>query len=859
MAKKLLHAAFVNAAFKYPNNIAVVQGDVLINYCQLFEMSYLLSKILKNKLSHIESVITIYMDKSYYQIIAVLGVLMSGSAYLPLDPTFPFNRIKSILNQSGSKIIITEDKYSQIFNQSDELQHVIIIDTIINKSQNTAFYKLKKIIEKSIIGYNSSNLAYVIYTSGTTGAPKGVAITHDAVCNTIEDINNRFNIHENDAVLSLSQLSFDLSVFDVFGLLSCGGKIVLPTKDEQFEPMLWKKLISKENISIWNTVPAFMQMLEELTPSKLPYSLRLILLSGDWIPLELIKNLKLKISENGKIISLGGATEASIWSILYEIEEVDPDWKSIPYGYSLNNQSVEVLDNNLYQCQINQQGEIYIGGIGLAREYYKDIEKTNASFIVHPITQKRLYKTGDYGKYISENKLIEFLGRKDSQVKLNGYRIELAEIEYYLSIYTGIKKSCVIAFQNKLYAFCEIGESIVSLNTLKQYVSSKLPVYMLPKKYFLLKSLPLSTNGKINQNLLKEKYITNIHDKEKFLNMEPITQIWQEILSYSPVNDEDDFFEVGGDSLRAVTLISKINQQLSLELPISLIYQEKTLEKLKKKIDTFDQNEKLNHLLVQLSFQQKKPIFLFHPVSGQIFCYYELTKKLKCHFDVYAIEAILTEHPTSIESMAKDYIKTIQTIQPKGPYYLAGWSIGGLIAYEIAAQLGNSNIQYLGLIDTYPPIQAILNSSFQFKSGQLIKSILLYYYQEISKVIPYHNEQQINFNELCKHKPTKSIDFIFNIIQSTTLQSQPFTVINFAKKFTELFKKIFNAMINYKPHHENINRMTFISAQDTSFDLVSLWQNYVDYPITVEQVNANHIQLLDQKHIDQLCSILMRC
>ncbi|MEO1378618.1 MAG: AMP-binding protein, partial [Cyanobacteria bacterium J06635_10] len=237
-------------------------------------------------------------------------------------------------------------------------------------------------------------------------------------------------IGNKDRVLAISALNFDLSVYDIFGTLAAGGSIVIPPQDALKDPACWYELIVKEGVTIWNSVPALMQMLTEYLSSQ-PLStalpLRLALLSGDWLPL----NLPLQIQSNCsdiQIVSLGGATEASIWSIYYPITTVNPDWKSIPYGKPLSNQQFYVLNELMQPTPIWVTGELYIGGIGLALGYWEDEGKTNASFITHPVTGERLYKTGDLGRYLPSGD-IEFLGRSDFQVKINGYRIELGEIE----------------------------------------------------------------------------------------------------------------------------------------------------------------------------------------------------------------------------------------------------------------------------------------------------------------------------------------------------------------------------------------------------------------------------------------------
>jgi amino acid adenylation domain-containing protein len=299
------------------------------------------------------------------------------------------------------------------------------------------------------------DLAYVIYTSGSTGLPKGVMIDHRGAVNTILDINHRFGVTSEDRVLALSALNFDLSVYDIFGVLAAGGTIVMPAENALRDPVAWLELLVQERVTLWNTVPALLEMLVEYTeafPGALnSSSLRLALLSGDWIPVSLPDRLRMLIPVV-EIISLGGATEASIWSILYPITMVDPAWKSIPYGQPLCNQRFFVLNEHLEPCPVWVPGQLYISGIGLARGYWRDEEKTQASFLLHPQTGERLYRTGDVGRYLPDGN-IEFLGREDFQVKVGGHRIELGEIEATLLEHPQVSKAIVTAigkrFENK--------------------------------------------------------------------------------------------------------------------------------------------------------------------------------------------------------------------------------------------------------------------------------------------------------------------------------------------------------------------------------------------------------------------------
>ncbi|ERT03853.1 amino acid adenylation domain protein, partial [Lyngbya aestuarii BL J] len=382
--------------------------------------------------------VAIIMEKGWEQVVAALGILAAGAAYVPIDPQLPKERRLHLLQETEVKQILTQSWLNHKLEIPENIAR-ICVDNLELSSEETEHLALNT--------HNSpQDLAYVIYTSGSTGLPKGVMIDHQGAVNTIIDINQRFNITSDDRILALSALNFDLSVYDILGTLAAGGTIVIPNAEATKDPAHWVELIEQQEITVWNSVPALMQMLLEHlnSRSEVKNSLRLVLLSGDWLPLDLPNRIKNTLNKNTKIISLGGATEASIWSILYPIDTVNPNWKSIPYGRPMANQRFYVLNEALEPCPMWVTGQLYIGGIGLAKGYWRNPEKTNKSFIIHPKTQEKLYKTGDLGRYLPDGN-IEFLGREDFQVKINGYRIELGEIESTLKHHSAIQEAIVTA------------------------------------------------------------------------------------------------------------------------------------------------------------------------------------------------------------------------------------------------------------------------------------------------------------------------------------------------------------------------------------------------------------------------------
>jgi amino acid adenylation domain-containing protein len=423
-----LHQLFWQAADRHPDRPALIAPDFTCTYSELRDRVLQIAHCLQSFHLQPNDLVAVIMEKGWEQVVAVLGILAAGAAYVPIDPELPADRRQHLLTQTASRCILTQP------HLVSRLQTEALPCLAIESDLSTPAPPL------TLSPVQPTDLAYIIYTSGSTGLPKGVMIDHQAAVNTILDINQRFQITPDDRLFALSSLSFDLSVYDIFGTLAAGAALVFPRADQAQDPHHWETLITQHQVTVWNSVPALMQLLVDTQPVA---PLRLVLLSGDWIPLSLPSQIRDRFP-TAQVISLGGATEAAIWSIFYPIDAVHPDWRSIPYGKPLTQQQVHVLNTALQPCPTWVTGELYIGGAGLAQGYWRDPQRTEASFILHPVSGDRLYKTGDLGRLLPDGN-IEFLGREDFQVKVNGYRIELGEIETTLQQHPLIQEAVVTA------------------------------------------------------------------------------------------------------------------------------------------------------------------------------------------------------------------------------------------------------------------------------------------------------------------------------------------------------------------------------------------------------------------------------
>lgn len=426
-----LHQMVVAQATETPDRVAVIDSEGELTYAELVQRAAAVADRLQALGCKNQDRVAIVMDKCAHQVTAVLGALLAGAVYVPFDAKQPLSRRQAMLEQADVRFALTVSTTNALL---PETVTAIEVDRV---KPNAGVI--------SLTDENPDVPAYIIYTSGSTGQPKGVVISHRAAVNTVADINRRFAIGQDDRVLGLAQLSFDLSVYDIFGPLSVGGALVYPAADRQTDPSHWAELMVTYDVTVWDSVPALMQMLVTYAQSEPAVSLpklRLTLLSGDWIPLTLPDSLRWRLP-SVQVVSLGGATEASIWSIYHLYNGLDADWNSIPYGRPLANQGFRILDSHMRDCPVWVTGELYITGHGLAEGYVGQPAITEERFFLHPADGQRLYRTGDLGRYMPGGE-IEFLGREDNQVKIRGHRIELGEIEAILLRHPAVAAAGVV-------------------------------------------------------------------------------------------------------------------------------------------------------------------------------------------------------------------------------------------------------------------------------------------------------------------------------------------------------------------------------------------------------------------------------
>ncbi|MGX2993181.1 amino acid adenylation domain-containing protein [Streptomyces sp. JNUCC 64] len=554
---------------------AVIAEDRVLDFAELAGRAVALARTLTGAGFGPGSVVGVGLAKGWRQIVAALAASAAGCVYVPLDPGLPEARRRWLVGQAGIGCVLADPETADHWPDAPRVLPVSEDDgwSPVDPAEWTCPAR-------------PEDTAYVIYTSGSTGTPKGVAVSHRAALNTLVDIEERFGVRPGDRVLGLSALNFDLSVFDVFGMLAAGGAVVLPDAADRRNPARWAELCGRHGVTVWNSVPALMGMMVEhleATGDPAPVSsLRLTMLSGDWIPLSLPDRLR-AVAPSTEVISLGGATEAAVWSIAHPVGEVHPDWPSIPYGRPLRNQRFHVLNDLMRHAPVWVPGQLYIAGAGLAEGYWNDEARTAESFLTHPETGERLYRTGDLGRYLPDG-TIEFLGRDDFQVKVGGYRIELGEIEHALAGHPRVANAVVSALgprtQQRLVAHVvpaapEDRDDPGFTDGLRDHLARSLPSYMIPADVVLIDAMPLSGNGKVDRSALPDPRregsggttdttggtdgTDGTEDTEGALGT--LLSLAADLLGVDRPGARDNFFELGGDSIMGVQFVGRANAE----------------------------------------------------------------------------------------------------------------------------------------------------------------------------------------------------------------------------------------------------------------------------------------------------------
>ena len=709
-ADATLHELVARQAAGAPDRIALVAGDATLTYGELDRRADALAARLRGLGVGPGSIVGIAMERSPEVIVGYLAALKAGGAYLPLSVTDPRERLAFMVADAGVSVVVT-----QAADASAVAGLGAPVVEIDRARDDGAPY------DDARPRVTAADLAYVIYTSGSTGRPKGVAVPHRGIVRLLFGQEGYVRLGPDEVILQSTALSFDVSVFEIWGALAHGARLVLypsaiPTAREL------REVIRRHGVTtMWLTPSIFNMVIDEDPECLAP--LRQLDLGGEALSVSHVARAAALLRET-RITNGYGPTECSVSATAYVVPAaVDPMLASIPIGPPIANTTTYVLDRHLDPVPIGVPGELCLGGPGLARGYVNRPDETAARFVPHPFDPTpgaRIYRTGDLARWRPDGSL-EYLGRLDSQVKIRGLRIELGEIEAVLGRHPHVREAVVVVrgedAARRLVA-CVVARpgAVVRADELREHVRRAVPVYMVPAAFVALNALPLTANGKVDRRALAALAEAPAHEPGPTVAAPPgsleaqLADLWQALLGGRPIGVDDDFFELGGDSLTAARMIQQVGDLTGCALPLTTLYESPTVGELARLLRRRGEREfDVTAPAVTLNRGgDRTPLFLFHGMlTGGAFYALRLARRLGPRQPVHVVHpftGVTAPIPSTIEAMVEEHLRVVRALQPHGPYRLAGYCNGGLVAYEIARRLQESGdaVELLALIAAAP-------------------------------------------------------------------------------------------------------------------------------------------------------------
>ncbi|MDJ0729785.1 MAG: amino acid adenylation domain-containing protein [Crocosphaera sp.] len=860
-----ISSRFKKQVEKYSNNIAVKNKQSQYTYKQLNNYANQIAQALLNTNSQKESKVALFFDHDLPMIAAILGVLQAGKVYVPLDSQYPKDRILYILEDSLAEIILTNNKNLIALQQLTQGKIPII------NIDNLTDYPLE--INPEI---SPDNLAYILYTSGSTGKPKGVIQNHRNVLHFIKNYTNNLHISANDRLSLLASYSFDAAIIDIFSALLNGATLCLfDIKQEGLDNL--SNWLGKEKITIYHSTPTVYRYFMEIVISQKSMDksqlsqIRLVVLGGEMVVKEDVELYQSFFADHCLFVNGLGSTESS-FNLQYLIDKTTKITQAlVPVGYRFEDTDILLLDENGNVTDIC--GEIAIRSPYVALGYWQNPELTKTVFLDDPQGQnKRIYRTGDWGR-LRNNGAIECLGRKDFQVKIRGFRIELGEIEAVLNKHPQVKETVVIhredsSGEKRLIAYI-VPQDISLIETsqpqifkqFREFLRQKLPNYMIPAKFVLWETLPLTPNGKIDRRLLAARDESKLVATETLIAPRnplelQLSNLWQKVLGIESMGVNDNFFDLGGHSLLAVRLVAEIEQALQQKLPLETIFQFPTVEQLAEVITR--QESSVEAIWPMQSQGSRSPLFLIHVLGrGLKFCR-PMVAHLNPDQPVYGLNAQMINRQETVSNRVEDlatyYIRQMQIIQPKGPYFLAGISFGGKVAYEMAQQLQSQGetVALLALLDTYAP--------GAIEKRTVTQDINFYWNRFLDDGFPYLLNQsrrkligrtQNTLQRLTQFRKNLYVYFALKLNLSLSEQMQDFIFQQENKQASMMYiPKVYSGNVSlFVAQEEDVSANVYLDPQLG-------WGQFVTGDLEVYEIPGSHLGMLQDPCVQILAEKL---
>lgn len=846
---KTIHQLFEEQVEKTPDNIAAVFEGKQLTYRELNEKANKFARILLNKGVEPGQIVGIMLERSVDWLISILAILKVGGVLLPLDVNYPTERIDYILLDAQMKILVTKKEYiKKIQNRGFDLEFVEF-ETI-----NRIWEEKSNIANKT----NSNDLIYVIYTSGTTGNPKGVMMKHKNIVNLIcfEYQNPEIDFGEN--ILQFANMNFDVCYQEIFSALLMGSKLHIIPDDAKRDLSKFLFYLCENRINSVFLPTAFFNTISsnEEFFSKVPTSVKNFIIAGEQLKINSNIIEYLNNNKDVKIHNHYGPSETHVVTTYILTDNKIP--LIPPIGKPISNITIYIMDKSMKLIPAGFVGEIYVSGECLGRGYLNQSDLSNDKFIINPYnTNERLYKTGDLARWLPDGN-IEFLGRIDHQVKIRGFRIELGEIESNIMKYKSVKEAIVIDKEDekgsKYLCSYFTSYSDVDISELRIFLAEKLPKYMIPQYFVQLERLPLTPNGKIDRKALPEpdrnqstlgEYVAPRDEIE-----EKLVAIWKEVLETNRVGIYDDFIsDLGGDSLKLITLSIKISKEFYVDVPVVDIYANCTIDKLAGYIKSLnkkcDSNANENLILLKSSSKNNENLFLIHDGLNRIESYVDFCNFIDIDINCWGLKSTRFKDiqiiDLNIEDIAREYINIIKEFQSTGPYSIVGWSLGGTIAFEVVRQLEivNEKIRFVAIFDSVPPKSNVheefivepLQNIYQ-KLNKVYDDKFADKYPEMEELIEYINKDYNKFKMLIPNDVLK----LFENYRKKSIK-EAFPTVNPLVSFLLASKR-------YTPNSKINSKIKYYKASEThEFDLYE-WNKYCCLPVNCYYVEGDHFSML---------------
>lgn len=770
---KLLHQLFEEKSAYSPESIALIFENTTLSYGEL--------NIRSNQLAHWlmacnigpGTPIVVCLNRSFELIIAFLAIFKVGGIYVPVDPDIPQPRILQIINDSQAPLLLTSKDLSE---------HLVITNSLVVHLDNWSQFS-EYSIKNPTSNVSLENAMYIIYTSGSTGQPKGVINLQKGALNHLLWMETIFKFTPTDAMCMKTSTAFDASICEIFLPLITGAKLVIIPPELHKDIFYLISAIQINRITTMLFTASQLELFLESSEASHCQSLKHIICGGEAISVKLCQ--KFYHTLNATLHNHYGMTEASDDSVYWQCT---PNiHHHVPIGKPIANVQCFVLDSILRPVPYGIPGNLYIGGVGLARGYHNNPTLTAEKFIENPYKKlsphftDMIYMTGDMAKYDHDGLLIP-LGRTDSQTKIRGFRVELEEIESLIQIYNNISESVVMVKKTLtgqlLIAYLVLHPGTeIDLGKLKLYLKNHLPNYMIPDHFIIINAMQKTTSGKINRKYLEAVEVT-VDQKEMISPRNKTEQvlmdIWIEVLTLqNAISVYDDFFDIGGHSLLAAKLMILINEKLKIKLPLSVIIQNPNISSLASHVLSMKDNHSGTHPLIHLNYshrdekkQSKSPFIILPPLGGNVICYRDLAYRLSSlvlekqnsYLPIYAFESLFLHDQyrvTSIANMSEIYADILQSTVPSDHYIITGWSYGGVLAAELAHQLRARSIKLIIIDCSADLVNAKMAASNTQDEKQLLKMYADYFNIDIDKKTSNHREALAN---IIKHGTTEELD-----------------------------------------------------------------------------------------------------